>query len=200
MAEFKSALPTIMHHEGWYSNHPSDPGKATKFGVSLRFLMNTGDLDSDGWIDGDINHDGNIDIEDVKCLTVEKASDIYRLYFWDKNKYELIHDQAIATKIFDLSVNMGSYAAHKVAQRAVRAACGLRLQQDGILGLRSFTAINMCKPELLMVALKSEAAGYYRSIKYKGSEDFLKGWLNRAYAAIILDINKDNAHEHHRLY
>jgi len=186
MSTFERAIPTVLYHEGRYVDHPCDPGGATNFGISLRFLMQTGDLNCDGWRDGDINQDGVINAEDIKALSEERATELYRIYFWIKNNYGEIEDQAIATKIFDLAVNMGSYSANKVAQQAVRAASGLSLATDGIMGSQTFRGINYCKPNLLMVALKSEAAGYYRSIRYNGSKDFIKGWLNRAYSNVIL--------------
>lgn len=189
MAIFERAIPTVLLHEGRYADHPSDPGGVTNFGISLRFLMQTGDLDKDGWPDGDINMDGHINAEDVKQLTKEAAIRLYRMYFWDKNNYAKIEDQMVATKIFDLAVNMGSYAANKVAQRAVRAAVGLILYEDGVIGQKSILGFNMCKPDRLMVALSSESAGYYRSIRYKGSKDFLSGWLARAYSPVILSVD-----------
>jgi len=187
MADFNRAVKTVMIHEGKMSNATFDPGGITNYGISLRFLRQTGDLDHDGWPDGDINMDGEINSEDIKSLTVEQATRLYRLYFWDKNQYEKVHNQVLATKLFDLAVNVGCYAANKIAQRAVRSATGIELSEDGIMGLRTLSAINMGKPDRLLPAIKSEAAGYYRAIHYKGSHDFLTGWLNRAYSDVILD-------------
>lgn len=183
MAKFEDALPTIFLHEGRYVDHKDDPGGATNYGISLRFLKTVGDIDKDGWPDGDINKDGTINTEDIKLLKIDQAANIYRVMFWEKYGYEQIGDQDIATKTIDLAINIGSTGAHKIVQRAVRSAIGLRLPEDGILGIKSFTAINMCEPKQLLSAIKSEAAGYYRSIKYKGSQNFLTGWLNRAYAS-----------------
>lgn len=185
MADFEKAIKTILAHEGKISSNPSDPGGATSFGISLRFLYDTGDLDNDGWPDGDINHDRKIDWKDVMEMTEEKARHFYFYYFWIKNSYDKIESQKIATKIFDFAVNMGSYAANKIAQRAIRASCGLRLTEDGIMGAKTIAAIRMCKPDLLFVALKSEAAGYYRSIRYAGATNFIDGWLRRAYDNIV---------------
>lgn len=185
MAEFLKALRTVLVHEGQLVDDKADVGGITNFGISLRFLEKTGDLNQDSFPDGDVNLDGTINAEDIKALTQDDVEEIYKLYWWDKYNYSLIHDQDIATKIFDLAVNMGSHGAHKCAQRATRSAIGLQLMEDGILGHASITAINMCKPELLMCALKSEAAGYYRSIKGEAAKKYLKGWLRRAYATPI---------------
>lgn len=184
-ANFEAAMPTILLHEGGNSENRHDPGGVTNFGISLRFLLKTGDIDKDGWPDGDINHDGDIDAEDIRQLSEADATKLYRQYFWDKNHYENIHDQDIATKVFDLAVNMGSYAANRVLQRAVRSAIGLRLVEDGIMGQKTFTAVNLAKPPILLAAIKSEAAGFYRAIRYKGSRFFMTGWLNRAHSDMV---------------
>lgn len=187
MSEIKLALPTIFLHEGRYVNNPKDPGGATNYGVSLRFLLQTGDLDKDGWLDGDINHDGKIDIADIKAMTETDAARIYDLYWWSKYGYGKINSQTIATKVFDLAINMGEIGAHKCVQRAVRAVNGSVLVDDGILGQTSMGAINNVNPLQLLPAFKSEAAGYYRSIRLKSGneQEFIKGWLNRAYSDMV---------------
>lgn len=184
MSEIRLALPTIYLHEGRrFTNDPNDPGGATNFGVSLKFLMQTGDLDKDGWLDGDLNHDGKVTVEDIRAMNESSASRLYDLYFWSKNGYSGIDDQVIATKVFDFAVNMGSVGANKCLQRAVRSAnSSIILVDDGAFGRVSLDAVNKAKPEKLLAALKSEAAGYYRAIKYKGSTNYLTGWLNRAYS------------------
>lgn len=185
MAEFLVAIKTIFKHEGRFVNDPSDPGGATDYGISLRFLQSLGDLDHDGWPDGDINKDGECNAEDIKALSIEDAERLYKIYFWDKAGYERILDQSIATKLFDLSVNVGIVGAIKIGQRAVRAATRLTIEDDGIMGFRTIAALNMAKPEILMAAIKSEAAGYYRALPKKLTDKFLKGWLNRAYSDVL---------------
>lgn len=189
MADIRLALPTIFLHEGGYVNNVKDPGGATNFGVSLKFLITAGDLDGDGWLDGDVNHDGKIDVADIKAMTKTDAGKIYDLYWWSRYRYALIDDQAVATKVFDLAINMGHIAAHKCLQRAVRAATQHTLKEDGVLGDLSFKAINLANPLKLLPALKSEAAGTYRAIRLKNGNEqaFITGWLNRAYSDAILE-------------
>lgn len=179
MSDFDVAIKTILKHEGGYVNDKDDPGGATNYGVSLRFLIKTGDLDRDGFLDGDFDQDGDIDIDDIKKMSLDNAKNIYRLYWWDKYKYALINDDEVATKVFDLAVNMGATQAHKCVQRAIRAANGQTLVDDGILGNQSFAAINNCPSIVLLPAIRSEAAGFYRSLN---KPKFIRGWLNRAYA------------------
>jgi lysozyme family protein len=93
MAFFKRALPTIWLHEGRFSDNPNDPGGPTNYGISLQFLMKCGDLDKDGWKDGDINHDGEVNAEDIRKLDQQTAENLYYLYFWKKNDYEILSSQ-----------------------------------------------------------------------------------------------------------
>lgn len=182
MAILEKAIPTIFLHEGrTLTDDKNDPGGITHYAVSLRFLVRTGDLDKDGWPDGDINHDGVIDAQDIRDLTADAATKLYKMYFWDKLGLDRVEDQDLATKFVDMAIPMGTYAATKNMQRAIRSAIGLKLAEDGVFGIKSLAGLNMCKPPILMAAFKSECAGYFRSIRYKGSENYLNGWLRRAY-------------------
>ena len=181
MAEFLKALPTVLFHEGLLEDNPADPGKITNFGISLQWLKQTGALSPEDFKTCDINHDGTINAQDIKSLTKEDVQNLYKMYWWDKSDYDKIADQDIATKIFDLAVNMGTHAAVLCAQRAVRAAIGLQLVLDGRLAFGTVTALNMCDPKILMAAIKSESAGYYRGIKSSAAAEFINGWLKRAY-------------------
>jgi lysozyme family protein len=185
MALLNLALPTIFLHEGGYVNNPNDPGGATNYGISLRFLISTGDLDSDGLPDGDIDSDGDIDAEDIKKLLPKDAAKLYDHYWWSKHNYGEIADQAIATKVFDLAINMGAKAAHKCLQKAINQLNPTLLEVDGIFGKQTLAATNMSDPVKLLSAIKDQAANYYRSIKYSGAATFLKGWLNRAHSDMV---------------
>ncbi len=189
MSSFRMALPTVFFHEGRYTNHPADPGGATDWGISVEFLRKTGDLNHDGFQDGDINHDGRIDIQDIRKLSRENAENLYRMYFWENQGYEKISDQIVATKLFDLAVNMGNRMANRLSQRAIRSAIRITLEEDGILGNASIRAINLANPVKLLPALKSEAAGFYRSIRLKNGHhnQFIRGWLNRAYSDPVFE-------------
>jgi len=179
MTKFETALQTVFKHEGAFVDHPQDPGGATHYGVSLRWLKSLGDSNADGILDGDFTEDGNVDVADIKAMTKEQAQTLYQTQWWDKYGYEKIEDVTLATKVFDFAINMGAKQAHKCLQRALRAAAGAIVNDDGILGPLTLTAINQINPDLLLVALRSEAAGFYRSLN---KHEFIKGWLNRAYA------------------
>lgn len=179
MSVFELAIPVVLLHEGVMSQDKDDRGGSTHYGISLRFLKTLRELDEQGFMVGDFNEDGVINAQDIQELTRGDAIALYRQYWWAPHRYERINDQALATKTFDLTVNMGSVASHRCLQRAVRAVNGHCLVEDGLFGPKTLMAVNNVAAERLLAAYRSEAAGYYRSLH---QSCFEKGWLNRAYA------------------
>jgi lysozyme family protein len=170
VSTFELAIPTIIRHEGGFVNNVNDPGGATKFGVSLRWLKQQG-------LAGDINHDGDIDIEDIKALTLATAEGFYRTKWWDAYQYGNIAAQMTATKVFDMSVNLGPPRAHKMLQQAVG------VNQDGVLGAKTFGEVNALPSTKTIVTLQGLQAAFYRRLVElnPARQPFLEGWLNRAY-------------------
>ncbi|MBF0590251.1 MAG: hypothetical protein HQL53_14110 [Magnetococcales bacterium] len=178
MANFESAISIVLQHEGGYVNDPVDPGGATNYGVSLRFLRATGDLDL-----GDVDGDGDIDADDIRQMNRDQAIAIYRSEFWDRGGYEHIRHQNVANKLFDAAVNMGPKQAHKLVQRALWSV-GRRVVVDGQLGPRTLAAIQDANGAHLLAALRSEMAGFYRELIARRPQlkKYRKGWERRAYA------------------
>lgn len=174
---FDRALEVVLAHEGRYVDDPRDRGGATNFGISLRFLRSLGELA------GDIDGDGDVDADDIRAIDRRAAGALYRAKFWDRYQYGEIQDPEIAIKVFDLAVNMGPGGAHKVLQRALRAV-GIRVKDDGILGPKTRSAVVAAYGRGLIGPIRSEAAGYYRSLvaARPSLERYLTGWLNRAYS------------------
>lgn len=179
MSDFDLAIPVVLLHEGVSSHDAWDNGGPTHYGISLRFLKTLDELNDEGFLAGDLNEDGVIDAQDIRGLGRCDAVDLYRIYFWEPHGYACILRQAVATKVFDLTVNMGAKSSHRCLQRAVRAASGQCLLEDGILGPQTLVAVNSMEADVLLAAYRSEAAGYYRSLH---QPRFERGWLNRAYA------------------
>lgn len=170
MSSFDIAIPTVLRHEGGLVDNPNDPGGITNFGVSLRWLKSKG-------LAGDINHDGDVDAQDIKIMTREDAMAFYLKFWWEPYRYQFIVAQMVATKVFDAAVNMGAPRAHRLAQGVVG------LTQDGVIGPKSLAEINAMPSLKFLEAYQNAMAQFYRGIvaSNPARQQFLQGWLNRAY-------------------
>lgn len=200
MATVERALPVVFEHEvgarwrtGGYTNDPDDPGGPTKYGVSFRYLK--GELanvkDDLGHLAGDIDGDGDVDADDVRALTIEKATEIYHTRWWDRFNYGAIVDQQCATKVFDCAINMGVLRAHLILNKAV-GDCGYHVAEDlpvgtnyvkaAPLGGLILDAINECESRELLLAYCDQMKSRYVVLATNNVslQKYLNGWLERA--------------------
>ncbi|MDR1208265.1 MAG: hypothetical protein LBJ89_02845 [Holosporales bacterium] len=157
MGDFAKAIKFVLANEGGISDEVHDSGGVTKFGISQKSYPDC----------------------DIENLTEEDAIEIYRQDFW--LPYQDFDDR-LATKVFDLSVNMGHKRAVQILQRALQCL-GAKIVDDGVLGPLTKQVIELANVDLLLTAIKSEAAGVYRNLAATNSSQkkFLNGWLRRAY-------------------
>ena len=176
--DFEKAIEIILQHEvgpkwrtGGYVNHPSDPGGATKYGISLRWLESKG-IDIDG--------DGDVDIDDILALSQDASEQLYFEHFW-LPPYRTLRDHYVATKVFDMAVNMGHDRAHKLAQQACNRL-GSELLVDGDLGPLSCAELDRYDASEMLHALCEVQAAFYTDLTERKPKMrvFLKGWLRRA--------------------
>jgi len=150
MSKFELAIPLTLKNEGRYVDSKNDPGGETNFGLSKRSYPKL----------------------DIKALTVEEATEIYRRDFW---MFDGINDQALANKIFDMSVNMGAMA-FRVLQRS------LGMPLNDTYSSKVEAAVNNSEPVSLLAHYKAELASHYRWIVQENpaEAEFLPNWLHRA--------------------
>jgi len=178
--KFLSNINRTLDFEGKLSDDLVDPGGVTNYGISIVFMTKCGEIDpDDGYLIGDMNHDGRIDRADILAMTVEEAIKIYYSQWWEHYGYEWISDPMVAWKIFDLAVNMGSVRSHMIAQ----AAAG-NLVVDGKLGPKSLARINSLSPDPLLNGIRLGAKDFYLGLiaKKPAFEKYRRGWLRRAEA------------------
>lgn len=151
MADFYKSIDFILDNEGGLVDNPHDKGGVTNFGLSQKSYP---DLD-------------------IRNLTRDQAKEIYKRDFW---KFDEIQDLTIATKLLDLTVNMGLGAAVRLVQRALGAP------QDSVLGPTTLKLINVHDPVKLLLEIKARQCEFYARIVLNNSSqaDFLLGWLRRA--------------------
>jgi len=102
---FPKCLEVILKSEGGYVNDPHDAGGETNMGISKRAFPDV----------------------DIKNLTKEHASAIYKKYYWNKVQADQL-PSGLDLVVFDSAVNSGPAQATKWLQRAI----GVR--DDGVLG------------------------------------------------------------------
>ena len=93
MANFETAVQITLRNEGGFF-HNRKTGEIVNRGVTLAFVRDCG-------------HKADADEAYIRNLSEEEARTIYRKYFWERYHIGDINDQALANKVFDLTVNMG---------------------------------------------------------------------------------------------
>lgn len=168
MASLSVLAPFILSWEGGYCNVPGDKGGATNRGVTLATWRLYG---------YDKDHDGDIDANDVRLITVEDAVErVMRPHYWNRCKGDQIECQQIANILVDWAWNSGVTTAVKQVQRV------LGVKADGIVGPTTLGAINHHRsPGLLFEAIWKARKAYYEGIvaRNPSQKKFLAGWMRR---------------------
>jgi len=165
---FNRIIEIILRNEGGFVNDPADPGGATKLGVSLRFLKTVGEHRYD------LDHDGDIDIDDIRGLTSEMAREIYFERFYTPMRLEALSDIKLSLQVLDHGVNAGTRSAVILLQRT--AGC----KQDGIIGPKTIAAANTFKDNIALRYMQSRYLFYEDLVESKPKfAKFLDGWNNR---------------------
>lgn len=177
-------LPGLLAREGGekYTNHPSDRGGPTKWGVTAAKL-------------GEFRRLGRAATPDeVKALTREEAANIYRTDFWVRPGYALLEplSERIAEELLDTGVNMGVGVPGRWLQRALNAlnrqgrdyrdiavdnAIG-NGTRDALAALIRVRGKAGAEDAVLKLLNGLQAARYLElSEKRTANEDFMFGWL-----------------------
>jgi lysozyme family protein len=118
---FEAALKAIVHHEGGYVNHPSDPGGMTNLGVTKRVW--------EEWV----GH--TVDEKAMRSLTPEIVGPMYKVKYWDKIKGDEL-PAGVDYVVFDAAINSGPGRAAKWLQACVG------VEPDGGIGPKTLAAVN----------------------------------------------------------
>ena len=133
MDNFPHAYRRTLQFEGGWVDDPDDRGGATKYGISLRFLQVVGE---------DINDDGEVNADDIRAITKVDAVKLYKKYFWDYYRLHNILDRDVAAKCYDMFVNMSGHRAGNAIQKAINLSDHWDVVVDGIVGSKTFSALN----------------------------------------------------------
>ena len=152
VAKFEPAYVVVFGHEGGFQKEPDDIGNynslgelvGTNWGISARVY--------ERWIGRPPTE------EDMRNMPKSTGRKIFKVKFWDRIKGDHIHDQQLATFFFDGAVNHGAYGGTKLMQEV------LGVDDDGIVGAKTLTALNGGNPEKIFNAYKARRLAYYHHI------------------------------------
>lgn len=167
MANIDNLIQHIIKWEGGnrFTNDPLDRGGATKYGIALNTLKSN---------HYDINHDGKVNVDDVKSLQLDDFKHILKVHYWDRWKADMIVNQSIANLVVDWLWGSGKYAII-YPQRL------LGVPADGIVGMKTINALNGTnQKDIYNKVWEARKKFYYNIVKSNPSQaKWLKGWLNR---------------------
>ena len=149
---FDDAFDVLIGHEGGYSNHPSDPGGETMWGVTKRVASQEGYTGS------------------MRSLPRETAKAIYRRRYWDAVQADKM-PEAARYALFDAAVNSGPRQAVEWLQRA------LDVGEDGVLGPLTLHAAENAPGLALAVRFTAERLDFLTNLPTWGA--FGRGWSRR---------------------
>ena len=117
---FDEALKAVLHHEGGYVNHPSDPGGMTNLGCTKRVW--------EEWC----GHE--VDEKAMRALTPADVAPLYKAKYWDKIKGDEL-PAGVDYVVFDAAINSGPGRAAKWLQSCVG------VEPDGGIGPKTLAAV-----------------------------------------------------------
>ena len=168
-------IEALIEREGGYSNHPSDRGGPTNYGITEAVARAHGYRGA------------------MRSMPREEAVAIYRRLYWLRPGFDRVAErsEAVAAELFDTGVNMGPAVAATFLQRALSAFNRdgkdyADLVPDGRIGATTLAALDTFLrlrggggEGVLLRALDAlQGERYIRLAERRpANEAFLYGWL-----------------------
>lgn len=184
MEAFQRALIKLDELEGTFSNHASDRGGATMYGITEAVAREW------GWT------------EPMEEMPRDLAEHIYIEGYWRYHRLTRVAERSypLAEFIFTSSVNMSPPLAPSRSvrwlQRALVLANGADIEQDGLLGSATLAALDALLArrhdgrEILLRAINGQAVAFYLDITERRpqNEDFIYGWLRKRTLPLLTEV------------
>lgn len=142
---YDEALRRLLAHEGGYTNHPSDPGGPTNYGITI--------IDYRKYVKP------NATAADVKVMKLDEARSIYRAKYWAAQRCDDL-PPGVDDSIFDYGVNSGIGRSGKVLRRLVGLPGNTSTVTDQVL-----QAIAKRNPKALIIAINDERLRFLKNLK-----------------------------------
>tara|TARA_Y100001972_G_C7653111_1_gene328561 strand:- start:1960 stop:2472 length:513 start_codon:yes stop_codon:yes gene_type:complete len=157
MSDFDYCITEVLKHEGGYSNNVNDLGGETNLGVTHKTYT-------------EYCMEQDFVAKDMKDLTKEDVSPIYKTKFWNAMKCDDI-PSGLNYFLFDFGVNCGPFRAIKKLQRCVGTL------EDGIIGPQTIAQIFSHDVQTIINDLCIERQKHYESLD--SFKHFGNGWTRR---------------------
>lgn len=149
---FDEAFTKLLGHEGAYSNHPSDPGGETMWGVTAAVAR------ANGYV------------SPMRDMPVDVAKAIYHRQYWATIRADEL-PPALRYAIFDAAINSGTVQAVKWLQRAIGAT------DDGRIGPQTLSMARAAQPDFALRRMLSQRLKFMTDLKVW--PHFSRGWARR---------------------
>ena len=156
---FDDAFTRLLGSEGGYSDHPSDPGGRTMFGITEAVARSHGFTG------------------DMRSLTRDEAKRIYRADYWEPVRADELPQQ-VRYDIFDGAVNSGVKQSVKWLQRAAGVT------DDGIIGPKTLSAVHAMTPDCVAKRYNGHRLRFMKDLKNWPA--FSRGWADRIASNLLL--------------
>jgi len=124
-SNYDASLARVLKHEGGYTNHPSDPGGPTNFGITIHDYRRY------------IKADGTA--ADVRNMQLADAAKIYRARYWHALRCDEL-PAGLDYAVFDYGVNSGIGRAARVMQRLLGIGQGTSMTDAVTAAVRKTSA------------------------------------------------------------
>lgn len=176
---FKKVAPVILRHEGGWVDDPADSGGATNKGITI------------GTFKSYAKEDLGIEptITNLKNLTDEQATIIYRKRYWGEKGYCKVNSVKVALMIYDWSITSGG--ALKEVNNLLKNHYNLN-PNSGPKGnkLDAGTINSVVDQSDLLERIAQIRRDYYKDLakNHPKNKKFLKGWLNRVTDCLAVSV------------
>lgn len=118
--------------------------------------------------------------EDIVNLTVERAKELAKEFYWDKVKCSAL-PEPIRYDMFDVAYSTGVSRAIKLLQRAVD------VKEDGVIGPITIGKANGTTPQVLDKRFNGQFLLFITSLSRKQWDTFGRGWTIRVANRLVED-------------
>lgn len=161
---YREIMKHVRFHEGGYSNHPSDPGGATMFGV-IQSVYDS------------YRHNRGLFTRSVRLIEEREVEEIYRTRYWNKICGDRL-PSGVDYAVMDAGVNSGVGRGAKWLQEGINALIPQgKIKVDSDIGETTIRMAKACDPVALVNQICDRRYGFVKSLRIFAT--FGDGWTNR---------------------